>query len=686
MRTAMQRIFGVAILIAAAAAGSMAAEIPQEKEFGNSIGMKFARMEAGDFQMGIEKIPLPEPWAKSEHLGDGDPDEQPVHRVTISKPFYMGICEVTNAQYEQFDPTHRYIRGKMGFSIESDEAVVFVNWHEAKAFCDWLSKKEGLPYRLPTEAEWEYACRAGTTTAFSTGESLPEAFHKNVGRSWYPDPERSKGRKDLVPLHVGKTPANPWGLFDMHGNVEEWCEDWYGPYDGGLQVDPVGRADGDFKVTRGGSHSTELYYLRSANRMGAIPEERNWLIGFRVVLAEPPDGDFLPVRPAPLNQQRVSQRIPPDITEGPDQDKPYFSGPRRYVNIPEGSNGPIFSNHNHVPKIVECANGDLLTIWYTCVSESGRELAIVASRMRYGTDQWEPATMFWDQPDRNEHTSSLWCDADGTLYHFNGFSVAATWGPLAVIMRTSVDHGRTWSKARLILPEHNRRQMPIESIFRTMDGRILLPCDAVTGGSGGTAIYLSDDNGLNWKDAGGTIAGIHACVAQLKDGRLMAFGRGDNIDGRMPMSISSDMGRYWKHSASPFPPVGGGQRPLLLRLREGPLVLVSFTGGRRGKGGMPITDASGRQRNVAGMFAALSYDEGKTWANIRLVSHDGPDTTHETMDGRPFELGFSTAEPGGYNSICQARNGVIHLISSRQHYAFNLKWLQTPPPAQVQQR
>jgi hypothetical protein len=253
-------------------------------------------------------------------------------------------------------------------------------------------------------------------------------------------------------------------------------------------------------------------------------------------------------------------------------------------------------------------------------------------------------------------------------------------------MRTSTDHGRTWSKARLIMPQHHRRQMPIESIFRTSDGRILLPCDAVTGGSGGTAIYLSYDNGLTWKDAGGTIAGIHACVAQLRDGRLMAFGRGDNIDGRMPMSISSDMGRYWKYSASPFPPVGGGQRPLLLRLRQGPLVLVSFTGGRKGKGGMPITDVSARQRNVAGMFAALSYDEGKTWSNIRLVSHDGPDTTVETMDGRPFEMGFSSAEPGGYNSICQARNGVIHLITSRQHYAFNLKWLQTPAPAEVQAR
>jgi hypothetical protein len=325
---------------------------------------------------------------------------------------------------------------------------------------------------------------------------------------------------------------------------------------------------------------------------------------------------------------------------------------------------------------VQCANGDLLAIWYTCVSESGRELAVVASRLRYGKEEWEPATMFWDQPDRNDHTSALWCDSDGTLYHFNGFAAAATWGSLGVIMRTSGDNGRSWSKARIILPEHNIRQMPIESIFRTKDGQILLPCDAVTGGSGGTAIYLSANNGRTWRDAGGTIAGIHACVAQLGDGRLIALGRGDNIDNMMPMSVSADMGRTWKLSASAFPPVGGGQRPVILRLKEGPLCLVAFA-----NKGIKIIDASGEQREVKGMFAAVSHDDGKNWANIRLVSHDRADTKVETMDGREFTLGFSSAEPGGYLSICQAANGVIHLITSRQHYEFNLKWLETRAPA-----
>ena len=166
----------------------------------------------------------------------------------------------------------------------------------------------------------------------------------------------------------------------------------------------------------------------------------------------------------------------------------------------------------------------------------GRELSVVGSRLPYGRKEWTPATIFWAQPDRNDHTSALWCDpATGKLYHFNGYSVAATWGPLAVLLRTSDDHGRTWGKARLILPEHHRRQMPVESIFRLRSGSILLPCDAVTGGSGGTAIYLSDDDGANWTDPGGTIAGIHACVAELEERLRRANGmrrRSDIVIGQ----------------------------------------------------------------------------------------------------------------------------------------------------------
>ena len=314
------RLSLIAAVMYLEASVSGAAPMPTDQSFTNSLGMKFVRIKAGEFRMGGLHDPLPGGLGTEGFMRDGDWDERPVHEVTISRAFYIGAYEVTNAQFEQFDPSHRLVRGKLGFSIENDEAVVFVNWYDAKAFCEWLSKKEDLTYRLPTEAEWEYACRAGTRTVFHTGDSLPGEFHKNVGTSWYPCPNNGRGREEVVLLHVGKTQPNAWGLYDMHGNVEEWSEDWYGAYESQPQVNPVGRADGDFKVTRGGSHSTQLYYLRSANRLGVVPEDRSWLIGFRVVLGEMPDTQALDVAEPPLHQRNVSQRIPADIKEGPGPD------------------------------------------------------------------------------------------------------------------------------------------------------------------------------------------------------------------------------------------------------------------------------------------------------------------------------------------------------------------------------
>jgi formylglycine-generating enzyme required for sulfatase activity len=122
-------------------------------------------------------------------LREGDFDEKPVHTVRISSPFFIGICEVTNFQYELFDPAHKRLRGKdEGLSRDDDEAAANVNWYDAQAFCRWLSEKEGRPYRLPTEAEWEYACRAGTSTNYYAGDVLPRQFYKNQHETKGPEP------------------------------------------------------------------------------------------------------------------------------------------------------------------------------------------------------------------------------------------------------------------------------------------------------------------------------------------------------------------------------------------------------------------------------------------------------------------------------------------------------------------
>ncbi|MHC4622855.1 MAG: SUMF1/EgtB/PvdO family nonheme iron enzyme [Planctomycetota bacterium] len=636
------------------AAAVQAGEMPIEKTFTNTIGMKLVRIEPGSFMMGQQQ--------------GGDWDERPVHRVRISKPFYIAATEVTNLQYELFDHPHKDFRGREGISKGNKEAAVFVSWYDAMKFCRWLSEKEGLPYRLPTEAEWEYACRAGTTAAYHTGDRLPEAYFKSQKRTQAPT---------LVDLTVAQTPANPWGLYDVHGNVEEWCNDWYGPYVQAEQTDPAGRSDGDFKVTRGGSHNTEVRFLRSANRHGAMPEDKHWLIGFRVVLGELPDTEPLPAVEAGLWASDIKQQAH-NWGRGPDPAKAYFVGPQQYVKIPANSNGLMFSKHNHDPALTWCDNGDLLAIWYSCNTERGRELCVVASRLRQGAKEWDDAAPFWDAPDRNDHAPAMLNDGQGTLYHFNGLSAGHSYRKnLALVMRTSQDDGVTWSKGRLINPVRGMSNQPIASAFVTHEGYLVFTSDWPWHEDGrGSAIWMSRNKGRTWSTPPGRIAGIHAGITQLTDGRLMALGRDSNIDGRMPKSISADMGQSWTYEPSRFQPIGGGQRLVLLRLKEGPLFFASFAKN------MTIADAAGQFRPVKGLYGALSFDEGETWPVRRLVTDAQAERPAKTMDGREFTLGPTSAEPRGYMTGIQTPDGIIHLIASWNYYAFNLAWLKTPMPAQ----
>ena len=626
------------------------AEMPKAKEYTNFIGMKFIRVEPGTFQMGVGSTPLPAELTTDASLQpEGDFDEKPNHTVRISRPFYVGAYEVTNFQYELFRPEHRKLRRQGRDSGRDDEAVINVNWYDAQAFCQWLSDKEDLPCRLPTEAEWEYACRAGTATHFSTGDTLPEEFVKE---------SRS--------VKVGQTPPNPWAIYDMHGNVEEWCYDWYGPYEAGQQTDPVGCITGDFRVIRGGDRSTNPYYLRSANRLGTLAEDKHAIIGFRVVIGEMPRTQPLPAPPLQLYQTDVRQHVPSDIKKGPNPRKPYYKQ-RQFVKMPVGNTGPLYEKHNHFTSVSECPNGDLLAIWHTCIGESGRELAVAASRLRHGRDEWEPASLFWDAPDRNDHGHALWLDGKDTIYHFNG--LADTVRNVALVMRTSRDNGVSWSPPRIIA-DHGPSHMPVESVFRTKEDFYAISCD-----KGPNILWISRDRGISWSECGGSIRGKHATAVQLADGRLMALGRERDIDGRMPMSISGDMGKTWEYSASEFPPVSWGQRAVLLRLKEGPLFFASFCKK------MMVMNESGNQHEVSGLFGTVSFDEGKSWPHKRLITDDCPPHEVGSLNGEPVIMSPHNSESVGYLAVCQSADKVIHLLTSRQHYAFNLKWLVTLPPA-----
>ena len=653
----------------------------------NSIGMKLMLIAPGSFTMGQDGPAADYNVKKhADRFDDADWDEKPAHGVTITQSFFMSATEVTQAQFCQFRPKHAGGRGA------DDDAAMGLTWNDAVKFCEWLSKKESKPYRLPTEAEWEYACRAGTTTLFHTGDALPAGFHSwpsDIGLRdrFFPEDKlpaeyRPKGTK--LSLKVAQTPANAWGLYDMHGNVSEWCADWYGPYEAGGQTDPLGRIDGDFRVIRGGAHSMQSRLLRSANRTAWLPDTQSDKTGFRVVLGGWPKGAMLPAAAPPLNAQKVSQS--PAKIEMLPQDVPFFDGPKPFVIIPPNSLGPLFSWHNHSPAITECPNGDLLAVWYSCVDEAGTELNNLASRLRLGAKEWEPASLFWDGADVNDHAPKLWWDGDKTIFHFAR-------GQNENIVRTSTDNGATWSKAITTQPVCEWGNAPI----RTRDGTLLITCDATI-----TSLNISRDGGRTWSyteitdkklanrnGSPARHAGIHAPIVELKDGRLMTFGRLNSeseqkpFHFKTPASFSSDGGRTWTHEPTEFPAISSVQRQVLMRLHEGPLLFCSFTdvsAKAKNPNGMDFSCEGGTMHG-AGLFAAISFDDGKTWPHRRLVTPGGDERTVNGIDRGQFKLSATSAEPQGYLAATQTRDGRIQLISSRNHYVFNLAWLKALPPA-----
>jgi formylglycine-generating enzyme required for sulfatase activity len=214
------------------------------------------------------------------------------HQVTVSG-FYMGKYEVTQKEYQE-------IMGTNPSEFKGDNLPVEqVSWYDAVEYCNKRSQKEGLTpaytisetnvtwnrnangYRLPTEAEWEFACRAGTTTPFSTGNNITTSQANYDGNNPYNNNAKGEYREKTTP--VGTFAPNPWGLYDMHGNVFEWCYDWYGDYSSGSQTDPVGAVSGAYRVIRGGSWNAYGQLLRSANRNFSTPSVRYYFIGFRLV-------------------------------------------------------------------------------------------------------------------------------------------------------------------------------------------------------------------------------------------------------------------------------------------------------------------------------------------------------------------------------------------------------------------
>ncbi|HWA97405.1 MAG TPA: SUMF1/EgtB/PvdO family nonheme iron enzyme [Pirellulales bacterium] len=270
----------------------------------NSIGMAMMLIPPGEFLMGStpEQIDYQRSRPSDDDEKRQDPatlsSEGPQHRVTLTKPFLIGATEVTLGQFGVFVEATKYVTEKergtaigpekddrawnvyQGKRLENaDLAVVEVTWNDAVAFCDWLSKKENATYRLPTEAEWEFACRAGTTTAYSFGNG-----EGVVNYAWVNDPANGPTRP------VAEKLPNPFDLYDMHGHVAEFCQDRYGKnyYESSPLTDPIGPADGSTRVVRGGSWYAKPDFARSAARQNKAANYRLGYLGFRVVREIPP--------------------------------------------------------------------------------------------------------------------------------------------------------------------------------------------------------------------------------------------------------------------------------------------------------------------------------------------------------------------------------------------------------------
>jgi formylglycine-generating enzyme required for sulfatase activity len=658
----------------------------------NSIGMKFVRIEPGTFMMGTDPDnPIPD-GVMHEGVGrrgrDGDYDEQSYHKVTITKPFYCGITEVTIDQFRQFRPNYT------GY----DEYVPYaagISWHDAVAFCQWLSKKEGRTYRLPTEAEWEYVCRAGTTTAFSSGNAPP-------------DPE---------------TP-NHWGVKNMHTNVLEWCNDWHGLYPATAQVDPVGPEHGWVKVVRGGGFDTKSwslpYYARSANRAAIAPawgpppklyqakmvEGLNMPfstvtynscrsgipgrhpIGFRVVLAEMPM-----TKPAlfePSSLMRCVKQKTPDLGQGPDLDKPFYIVRRMFpigldvenVGWKIGIEPGNWPDH-HNSALTQLSNGDLLAFYYNRADGTGErdpDLSVVALRLRRGAASWDLPSPWPDFLDANDEAPVIWND-NGTLWLFWGCPRMKETYPFQYVKST--DNGATWGPVEFPIFEtwiHPHSHQPINSVFRSPDDTVHIGVD----GAGATSVlYAGRDGGKIWSDPGGRTTGRHSTFVLLDDDKtVLAYGgKISHIEGFMPVNISRDFGKTWEVSKSPVSRLGGGQRASLIKLASGRLFLTTDLRECWGEyceeaaadpaisqDRLPKAELLPEVFSGNGGYAAISDDNGKTWKTRQLTCANVTDWKGEPVTGGIGSVGYVTA--------CQSKDGLIHIVTTREmHITLNEAWI-----------
>jgi len=642
----------------------------------------------------------------------GDYDEQPRHEVTITQPFYISETEVTIDQFRQFQAEYP------GYDKFRPYASA-ISWNEAVAFCKWLSKKEGKPYRLPTEAEWEYACRAGTETPFSSGNTCPE--HET---------------------------ANAWGLKNMHTGVREWCLDWHGVYPEEAQTDPVGPADGWVKIIRGGAIDWSVgdnpYFARSSNRGAAAPsfgpppvqyqfkqlqnaklkfklpqqlmEEAHrqyqierlddtnvtmsealntpfrytglayrWSIrtsgfipgrhsiGFRVVQAPSPESK--PPSFEPPFFHRCVKQTNQGVTQGPDPDKPYYRTRLIFPNIGHSSLAEVgwkiglekgYGGGHHNSALCVLPNGDLVAAYYNTIFGGERDpgVSIMTMRLRHGANEWDNPSGWPDNVDSDDEGPVIWND-NGIIWFFWGSPRQEAGYPFQ--WTRSKDNGATWEPIHFPLFDARvgpYAAQPINSAFRDSNGTIYLAVDG-SHSPISSELFASKDNGRTWYDTGGRTFGRHSTFVVLDNDVIMGFaGKQASIDGWHPINISRDGGASYEITASALPALGGGTRASVIKLASGRLLYVAdMQPEKHITREMLPPGYTGR-----GAYAAVS-DDGQTWRIRKLVGGNVLD-----KEGKPVDV-----HTVSYVTARQGRDGMIHAVTSHNHpdlhFEFNEAWI-----------
>ena len=585
-------------------------------------------VSAGSFTMGAGPEALPAAvmnglGVMSPRPDHGDWDEHPAHKVTLTHGFLIAKNLITVQEFQQFDPNYTPVAAYPDYAAG-------LSYDQAVAYCKWLSEKTGKPYRLPTEAEWEYAARAGTQTPFFSGDTPPQPGE-----------------------------ANPWGLVIAEG-TPEWVADWYAPYQANAQVDPTGPQDGHYRVVRGGGLDSRHpkpgqiypamapYFMRSANRASMAPsyESESGNIGFRVVQAPTPAA--YPTAQRSYWFKTDVKQTPFSITVAPDAQKPFYETHELFPNLGGKSmpdvgwriglaRGLGIAYHNSA--VQELANGDMIAAYYNAPNkEDDPDQTILIMRRRAGSETWDMPEPWPYFADAACAAPVFWND-HGLLWIFFGFPRLIGAPPFAFVR--SKDNGATWGPIqfpKFPAPIGRYVSQPINSIVRAANGTIYMPTDSSGRGAGGlpaaSAVWATDNDGKTWYDTGGRTGGRHTTLVIAKNGDLLGFGgKNSEIDGHMPLSISSDGGKTWRVKATPFDELMSGERPSVIRLADGRLFFVADYNPHHMK-----------HLHKDGAYVALSDDDGKTWKTKRLPANI-------------LTVGYVTATQG--------QNGLIHIVTSK---------------------